>query len=324
MLSEGWSRTLVDGSTRAAIQFTGGGGEGPVAVGGMQVASQPWRRRICKVRKLSMENALPDYAERLAALHRALEEDFRNIIGRLPWLGHESVVDAGCGDGFFTGLLAERLPEGVAVGLDASPAFLAAAEERLHPLIDAGRVRLVEGNVERLPFDDATVDGVWSAHSMQSYPDLPHALREFRRVLRVGSTLAILETDNVHSIMLSWPPDLELAIRQAEHREIDEEDSSYIGTYFPRFAQRLLREAGFNQITREYVLIHRQQPAGEHLERYVELYLKFLLDQTSARLSDAARDRLANLADRRSSTFLARQENFFFGSLQTLLTARAG
>ena len=269
-----------------------------------------------------MEDTLPSYAERLAALHRALEQDFRGIIGRLPWLGHESVVDAGCGDGFFTGLLAERLPEGVAVGLDTSPAFLAAAEERLQPLIDAGRVRLVEGNVERLPFDDATVDGVWSAHSMQSYPDLPHALREFRRVLRAGATLAILETDNVHSIMLSWPPDLELAVRQAEHREIGDEDS-YIGTYFPRFAQRLLREAGFTQIAREYVLIHRQQPAGEQLERYVELYLKFLLDQTGARLSDAARDRLAKLADRRSSTFLARQENFFFGSLQALLTARA-
>jgi ubiquinone/menaquinone biosynthesis C-methylase UbiE len=270
-----------------------------------------------------MKDALPDYAERLAALHRALEEDFRNIISRLPWLGHESVVDAGCGDGFFTGLLAERLPDGVAVGLDNSPAFLKAAEGRLQLLIDAGRVRLVEGNVERLPFDDATVDGVWSAHSMQSYPDLPHALREFRRVLRAGATLAILETDNVHSIMLSWPPDIELAVRQAEHYKIGDEDS-YIGTYFPRFAQRLLREAGFNQINREYMLIHRQQPAGEQLERYVELYLKFLLDQTSARLSDAARDRLAKLADRRSSTFLARQENFFFGSLQTLLTARAG
>lgn len=269
-----------------------------------------------------MKDALPTYAERLAALHRAFEEDFRNIIARLPWLGHESVVDAGCGDGFFTELLAERLPDGVAVGLDKSPAFLAAAGERLHQLIDAGRVRLVEGNVKRLPFDDATIDGVWSAHSMQSYPNLPHALREFRRVLRVGATLAILETDKVHSIMLSWPPDLELAVQQAEHREIGDEDS-YMGTYFPRFAPRLLRDAGFTQITREDILIHRQR-VDEPLERYVELYLKFLLDQTDARLSDAARDRLAWLADRRSSTFLARQENFFFGSLQTLLTARAG
>jgi ubiquinone/menaquinone biosynthesis C-methylase UbiE len=209
----------------------------------------------------------------------------------------------------------------VAVGLDTSPAFLEASEQRLGPLIEGGRVRLVEGNVERLPFDDATVDGVWSGHSMQSYPDLPHALQEFRRVLRKDSVLAILETDNVHSIMLSWPPDLELAIRQAEHREIGDEDS-YMGTYFPRFATRLLQEAGFGELTREYVLIHRQT-ANEHLEQYVELYLRHLLDQTESRLSESARSRLRELADRRSRSFLPRQENFFFGSLQTLILAKA-
>ena len=268
-----------------------------------------------------MNDTLPDYAERLDALHQALADDFRRIIARLPWQPHESIVDAGCGDGFFTGLLAERLPQGVAVGLDASPAFLAAAEERLHPLIDAGRVRLVEGSVERLPFDDATVDGILSAHSMQSYPDLPHALREFRRVLRAGSKLTVLETDNVHSIMLSWPPDLELAVRQAEHHEIGDEDS-YIGTYFPRFAPRLLREAGFSNVARQYIFIHRQE-VDEYLERYVELYLGFLLKQTASRLSEQARSRLRELSDPHSSKFLPRQENFFFGSLQTLITATA-
>jgi ubiquinone/menaquinone biosynthesis C-methylase UbiE len=268
-----------------------------------------------------MKVAIPKYAERLDALHHALADDFRRIVARLPWQPHESIVDAGCGDGFFTSLLAERLPDGVAVGLDTSTAFLAAAEHRLHPLIDAGRVRLVEGSVERLPFDDATVDGIFSAHSMQSYPDLPHALREFRRVLRAGSTLAVLETDNVHSIMLSWPPDMELAVRQAEHREIGDEDS-YIGTYFPRFAPRLLREAGFANVSREYIFIHRQEP-DEHLERYVELYLGFLLKQSEARLSEQAQSRLRELSDPQSSTFLPRQENFFFGSLQTLITTTA-
>lgn len=268
-----------------------------------------------------MNDALPDYAQRLDELHQALADDFRRIIARLPWQPHESIVDAGCGDGFFTALLAERLPDGVAVGLDAAPAFLAAAEERLHPLIDAGRVRLVEGSVERLPFDDATIDGIFSGHSMQSYPDLPHTLREFRRVLRAGSTLAVLETDNVHSIMLSWPPDLELAVRQAEHREIGDEDS-YIGTYFPRFAPRLFREAGFSDFSREYVFIHRQE-TDEHLERYVELYLGFLLEQSESRLSEQARLRLQELGDPHSSKFLPRQENFFFGSLQTLITATA-
>jgi ubiquinone/menaquinone biosynthesis C-methylase UbiE len=268
-----------------------------------------------------MDEFLPPYAERLDAMHRALVDDFRQILGKLPLGASDRVVDAGCGDGFFTELLAERLISGQAIGLDTSPAYLAAADERLGPLIAENRVRLVEGDVNQLPFEAGSVDAVWSGHSMQSYESIPHVLAEFRRVLRPGALLAILETDNIHSIMLSWPPDVELAIRQAEHRDIGDEDS-YIGTYFPRFAPRLLREAGFTDFTREYDFIHWQQPS-ESLERYIELYVQNVLERVGERLTDAVCERLKRLGSPSSPSFLPRQENFFFGSLQVLMTARA-
>jgi ubiquinone/menaquinone biosynthesis C-methylase UbiE len=270
-----------------------------------------------------VEDSLPEYAARLDALHRALFDDFRQIVGRLPLTGSETVVDAGCGDGFFTGLLSERLSAGQAIGLDTSAAYLHAAEVRLQQPIAGGRVRLVEGDVNDLPFGDASMDAVWSAHSMQSYDAISHVLEEFRRVLRPGGLLAILETDNIHAIMLSWPPDLELAARRAEHREIGSEDS-YIGTYFPRFAQRLLRAAGYEEFSREFVFIRRQQSSGEALERYVQLYLENLLVDHGDQLSEQAQSRLGELATPASPLFLPRQENFFFGSLQVLITARAG
>jgi ubiquinone/menaquinone biosynthesis C-methylase UbiE len=269
-----------------------------------------------------MKRQLPEYAERLDALHQALVGDFRSIIARLPLSGGETVLDAGCGDGFFTALLSERLPRGRAIGLDASAAYLRAAETRLRERIGEQRVRLVEGDVNKLPFDAASVDAIWSGHSMQSYPQIPHVLAEFRRVLRPGRLLAILETDNIHSIMLSWPPDLELAARQAEHREIGDEDS-YIGTYFPRFAQRMLREAGYEELSRELVFIQKQQPCGDALEKYVQLYLENLLSRHGEDLSASGRSRIQELATPGSPRFLPRQENFFFGSLQALITARA-
>lgn len=269
-----------------------------------------------------MSHALPDYSRRLDALHRALADDFRAIVGAIELQGDERVLDAGCGDGFFTGLLAEQLPSGVAIGVDSSAAFLASAAARLKPVLARGNARLVHGDVNDLPFDAGVLDGVFSAHSMQSYPAIPHVLGEFRRVLRPGGLLAILESDNVHSIMLSWPPPVELAVRQAEHREIGDEDS-YLGTYFPRFAPRLLHEAGFERIERRYALVHRQRPCDEALEEYLRLYLADLRIRLGGRLSEAVDRRLADLADPASPHYLPGQENFFFGSLQTLITARS-
>ncbi|RIK74830.1 MAG: hypothetical protein DCC67_16075 [Planctomycetota bacterium] len=267
-------------------------------------------------------NRLPDYAERLAALHAALADDFRRIIADLPLTGGETCIDAGCGDGFFAGLLAERLDNGTTIALDNSPAYLAVCRRRLAAHSAASRTSVVEGDVAAMPFDAASVDAVWSVHSMQSYADIPRVLREFRRVLRPGGLLAVLESDSVHSIMLSWPPDLELSLRQAEQRQIGDEDS-YIGAYFPRFAQRLLREAGYHDITRQYMFLSRQRPCGAMLERYIELYLKEMLEQHGPGLSERAQARLAALASPDAAQFLPRQENFFFGSLQVLLTARA-
>ena len=226
------------------------------------------------------------------------------------------VLDVGCGDGYFTGLLGER--GGNIIGLDNSHAYLAAARAA----IAVSNVEFRKGDARRLPFDEHSVDVVWSAHSMQSYPDIPRCLREFHRVLKPGGTLAVLETDNVHSVMLSWPPDLELAVRQAEHSEIGDEDS-YIGTYFPRFAQRLLDEGGFDDFDPHYFFIHRIGPAGEALEEFVRLYLDNLLEKTREHLSDRMKARLVLLCDPASEKYLPRQKAFFFGSLQVLMLAKS-
>jgi len=242
----------------------------------------------------------------------ALADDFRNIVHTLPLRNQHTVIDVGCGDGFFTSLLAEN--QARVVGLDNSDAFLRQARANYG---NRQNLEFLKGDVRRLPFDDASVDIVWSAHSMHSYPDVPHCLAEFRRVLRPGGLLAVLESDNVHSVMLSWPPDLELTVRQAEHQQIGDEDS-YIGTYFPRFAVRLLGDAGFEIPTRQYFLINRFAPAGDDLQLFVQLYLENLFERTHDRLSDKMRSRLALLADPSSDKFLPNQKSFHFGSLQVL------
>ena len=69
------------------------------------------------------------------------------VLARLELEGGESVLDAGCGTGRLTRRLAERLPRGRVVALDASPAMLEVARRELADLGD--RVTFVQATLAK-------------------------------------------------------------------------------------------------------------------------------------------------------------------------------
>ena len=64
----------------------------------------------------------------------------REQIARLDLHGDERILDVGCGDGRITAELASRVPRGMVVGVDSSPAMLAFARDafptRTHPNLE--------------------------------------------------------------------------------------------------------------------------------------------------------------------------------------------
>ena len=56
------------------------------------------------------------------------------VLGRLELRGDESALDAGCGTGRVTRMLAERLPRGRVLAVDASAAMVEEAAARLADL----------------------------------------------------------------------------------------------------------------------------------------------------------------------------------------------
>lgn len=55
---------------------------------------------------------------------------FHDLVARIGAVTPRVVVDLGCGPGHLTGLLAARWPDATVIGLDSSPAMVAAARER--------------------------------------------------------------------------------------------------------------------------------------------------------------------------------------------------
>src|SRR5919108_3226033 len=90
-------------------------------------------------------------------LSSPMERLGREVLGRLDLGGDETVLDAGCGSGRLTALLAERVPDGRVIGVDASASMIAAARERLG---DAADLRVAD--LVGLDLGGETVDVVFS------------------------------------------------------------------------------------------------------------------------------------------------------------------
>ena len=88
------------------------------------------------------------------------------------------LLDVGCGSGLTLVLAEER--GAIPAGLDISPGLLHIARDRL-PAAD-----LREGDLEYLPFGDATFDAVTGVNAFQFAGDPQRALREAARVIRPG------------------------------------------------------------------------------------------------------------------------------------------
>jgi demethylmenaquinone methyltransferase/2-methoxy-6-polyprenyl-1,4-benzoquinol methylase len=97
------------------------------------------------------------------------------------------VLDVAAG----TGLVAREAlalvgNQGQVIGLDASAAMMRSG-------LSALPIQLVQGSAERLPFADARFDFVSLGFALRHVADLPGVFREFRRVLRPGGIVCLLE-----------------------------------------------------------------------------------------------------------------------------------
>ena len=109
------------------------------------------------------------------------------VLDRLPLDGDERVLDAGCGSGRVTELLAARLPRGRVVALDGSPSMIEAARERLAPFGD--RVEFLVADLgEPLPLGEA-VDAILSTATFHWVPDHDALFANLAAVLRPGGWL---------------------------------------------------------------------------------------------------------------------------------------
>ena len=97
------------------------------------------------------------------------------------------VLDVACGNG--NAALAAARRWGRVTGLDYVPALLERAAERARA--ERLELQLIEGDAERLPFNDGSFDVALSTFGVMFAPDQAQAARELMRVVRPGGKIGL-------------------------------------------------------------------------------------------------------------------------------------
>ncbi len=127
-------------------------------------------------------------------LSLGLDRGWRRRTVRALQLGERPrVLDLATGTGDLAIDIAHMHPGAQVIGLDPSPRMLAIAEAKLLRRGLSGRVTLVRGDAQQLPYANCEMDAATIAFGIRNVPDRPAALREMARVVRPGGRIAVLE-----------------------------------------------------------------------------------------------------------------------------------
>ncbi len=115
----------------------------------------------------------------------------RFVISRLNITPGDAFLDVGCGTGWAVIEAAQQLKAGKACGMDISPKMIDKA--RLQS-IEMPDIEFCVANAEVIPYPDETFDCIMCTCSFHHYLHPRIALEEFRRVMKAGGRLALLDS----------------------------------------------------------------------------------------------------------------------------------
>ncbi len=160
----------------------------------------------------------------------------------------DRVLDVACGTGDLTRAFVDADVEQV-TGLDFTPEMLAIARThrlrgRFEKASCSPSIRYVQGDAMNLPFVDDSFDVVSIAFGIRNVAEPSRALAEFRRVLRPGGRLVVLEFGRPRLPPVAWANDFYCRVIMPRTATLISRDRSGAYHYLPRSIDTFLsREA---------------------------------------------------------------------------------
>ena len=261
------------------------------------------------------------YAQRLRESEPLREPTLRATIQALALPVGSHGLDVGCGIGSVSLLLAEAVGQsGQVIGLDTCPEFLVLARETAAQAGLSDRVTFREGSMHRLPFEEDSLDWVWSADCV-GYParDPVPLMQELARVVKPGGLVSFLIWS--YQQLLPGYPLLEARLN-ATSVGVAPFASDMRPDLHSLRALGWLREAGLAEPSAQAFAGSAHAPLSNELHRALASLIKMRWPKVESELSDGDRREFERLCRPESPDFILNLRDYYGFFVYTLFSAR--
>lgn len=223
----------------------------PPAWNARELATNPHdsAEKATKVRSMFAAIAASyDLNNRLHSFGR--DQAWRRVAVRLARVAPgDAVLDMACGTGDLTEAFS-RTPAGEVVGGDFTAEMLDRARVKATKLPEDRRPRYELADAMKLPFPDDRFDVLSIAFGIRNVTDPEKALHEFRRVLRPGGRLVILEFAEPRFAPIRWLNRLYTGTVMPRTASLIARDGSGAYRYLPRSIETFLTPEQLAEMSR--------------------------------------------------------------------------
>lgn len=159
------------------------------------------------------------------------------------WKPGEIILEAGCGVGAQTRIIASQNPESHFISIDISSESVEKASQ-LACSLGLNNVKFQQADIFHLPFNDASFDHVFVCFVLEHLADYNLALKELKRVLKPQGAITIIEGDHGSAYFHPDSREANLAIQcQVELQKRHGGNANIGRQLFP-----IIVQAGFSEV----------------------------------------------------------------------------